>query len=143
MLTSTLFGFVAKRNRSRGKDFDTVASPIEEFGAESIAADFLLLSLLVLTASALIWLLAPAVLSALTFCSPTVAAFFNLSLPADCSAIAAGWYVVKRVLVGYAGLSFASTLIALGWHLVLRRRRVIDRRTYRRWAVVIEDCDKE
>jgi hypothetical protein len=138
MLTSIVLGFFAGRISEPAADLDSVAVSFEQPEVFAIAFEFFLWSLVVLTAAALIWILAPGVIALVCVCSPTVAAYLSFAPAVDCSSAGRDWYFVKRALVGYAGLVVAFCVIALAWHLA-RRRIAAQPRKFRRWTVVPDD----
>ncbi|WP_413216111.1 hypothetical protein [Paraburkholderia kururiensis] len=145
MLTSIVLGFIAARvTVDRSGIAPTLTPPYRTEGLDtfSVASEFLLWSLLVLTLSALVWMIAPAVAFAARFFSPAAGALFSVSAPPDCAPGSASWYVVKRALVGYAGLSFVALCIATAWRLAIALGIRPGRRAAGRWTVVIDDDEK-
>ena len=138
MLTSIVLGFLAGRISEPAAELDSVAASFEQPDVFAVAFEFFLWSQVVLTAAALIWILAPGVVALVRVCSPAVAAYLSFASAVDCSGAGRDWYFVKRALVGYAGLVVAFSTMALAWHLA-RRRIAVRPRRLRRWAVVPDD----
>ncbi|WP_060289027.1 hypothetical protein [Burkholderia ubonensis] len=73
---------------------------------------------IVATFSALMLVLAPYVSSMIAGQVPGLAIMLNLDEPTTCLAVALDWYLVKRVLIGYAslvGLAVVGLLFYLGF----------------------------
>ncbi|MDN8102627.1 hypothetical protein [Burkholderia multivorans] len=139
MLTSIVAAFIVGNVSARTRDVDPTIGRLTQSEVFPAAVEFLLWSLLVLTAATLIWVIAPAVVSAIAYCSLSIGALLSLSVPADCSASLKGWYAAKRALVGYVTVVSASAALAVGWHRAVRGRRGAARRRSRRWTVMVVD----
>ncbi|RQQ79036.1 hypothetical protein DF134_35080 [Burkholderia stagnalis] len=83
---------------------------------------------IVATFSALMVVLAPYFSTMIARHVPALAFMLNLDEPTTCAAVALDWYLVKRVLIGYAslvGLAVSGLLFYLGysrWRVVVRSR---------------------
>lgn len=146
MLTSIVFGFIAARvstGRAAAATAAVTPNHVDRVVTFSVATEFFVGSIILLTLSALVWMVAPAVVSAVRFCSPSVGGLLSVSFPSDCAPSSASWYVVKRALVGYAGLSFVVFCIALAWRIVISLRERSSRRAVSRWSVMVDDDGKE
>lgn len=138
---SIVAGYFAGKNAAPVSEVESVPVPFAQSETMWVAAEFLLWSLVVLTAAALIWMIAPVVVSVVRFGSASVADAMSFSLPIDCAAASGMWYVTKRVLVGYAGLAVGVVAITCVWCFMIRLRRIGEARRDRRWTVVVDDCE--
>ncbi|WP_049098194.1 hypothetical protein [Burkholderia cepacia] len=81
------------------------------------------------TAGALLWILAPHFAAVFGRLFPSLATLADLHEVAGCTAATRDWYIVKRVVVGYAAmlvLLVVGLFVCLGtrWLLMKRKRRV-------------------
>lgn len=141
MLTSIVLGYLAGRMGEPAAEIESVSVSFEQTEVLPVACEFVLWSLIVLTAAALIWMLAPAVVALVRMISPALASDLSLRSSPDCQGAGQDWYLVKRALIGYAGLAIVFAMSALTWHVV-RRRRGPQTNKVRRWMVVVDDADE-
>lgn len=95
-----------------------VAYPDLGWSERRVFATVVVYVTIVATFSALMLVLAPYVSSMIAGQVPGLAIMLNLDEPTTCLAVALDWYLVKRVLIGYAslvGLAVVGLLFYLGF----------------------------
>lgn len=126
MLSSIVFAFVYARSSYFSVAKGDLLVPSFAWSKRRVALEASLWVVVSLTCSAALWMIAPYVVAAINYCTPTVAAVLALSAPAQCSPASEEWYVAKRVVIGYLGATSVVAVALLVYLSVLGfRARVI------------------
>ncbi|VVD30993.1 hypothetical protein [Paraburkholderia dioscoreae] len=143
MLSSIVIAFFAGRLSTHTEQSTAVVQSTSRFSSRALALEFLTWSLVVLTASALLWVVAPYVVSAVHRFCPSAGAYLTLTPPHFASAAECNWFIVKRVMVGYFGLCVAALLVFAFWFAVHRRFSARLHTGVTRWSVILDEQGDE
>lgn len=139
MPSSNLFSFFAGRLSASRLSLSGEVAPARYRATRLVVVELFAWSLVVLSTAALVWFVAPLVVSALHVLSPTMAIQLDLSLPDGFSSAQANWFVIKRVMVGYVALCLTCVAVFACWFVAAHRFGSESGKYLPRWSVVLDE----
>ncbi|CAE6842930.1 hypothetical protein [Paraburkholderia aspalathi] len=143
MLCSIVFVFLAGRLPTQTEQSAAVLNIVGRQLVRSTILELFAWSLVALSTGALIWIAAPFVVTAVHLCSPALASHLSLTPPQGCSAAQGNWFIVKRVMIGYFGLSAVCLMDFACWLAVEHRFASRFEKVMPRWSVMLDESEHE